>query len=140
MQTPSRVNIALQSPASKTEDREILPFKLLLLGDFGEKDKDQPLARRQRMTIHPHNFNHVMTYFEPKIQFEIPAENDNESPISIQFEPRSMSDFHPDNLIQKIPHLKALDAKRSLLKELKVKLMNHPKMAQEIQQQLMAME
>jgi type VI secretion system protein ImpC len=82
--------------------REGLPFNLLVLGNFGGQalsagtTVDQMLAARRIIQVDLDNADQLWTQFSPFLQLQLGS-------AAIEFSPRDIEDFHPDELFSKLP-------------------------------------
>lgn len=90
-----------------------LPFRTLVIGNFMGYRNQAPLEERESYDVNADNFHHFMA--ESNIQLKLPEKYT--SLLSI----RSLSDFHPDQLVQNIPELQYKYQARQLLARIKQK-------------------
>lgn len=135
---PSRVNIKyVKYLDGATEERD-LPLKLLLLGDFHQRDDDTPLEERSLMNINQDNFASIMAKQKLSLEFK-GVENLNETgkaleDFTLKFE--EMGDFSPERIAEQVPELKELLELRSHLVDLKGRVANNGRFRRELQKVL----
>ncbi len=130
-----RVNIVYKSNTGDlTEDVE-LPLKLLMLGDFTGKEKDDPVEDREPVNINKDNFNDVMSGMNLSINLNVKdtlSEKDDDE-MSIQLDIKSMQDLGPDSVASQVPELNSMLEMRKALLALKGPLGNVPAFRKTIQ-------
>ncbi|OPX56906.1 type VI secretion system protein ImpB [Oceanospirillum multiglobuliferum] len=129
-----RVNISYRPATGGAKERVELPFKVLVLGQFTPDADESPLESRSPRNINKTNFDDVMASMNLKLDFT--ASNrlqEGGEDISISIAPKSLKDFEPDNIVQKVPELQQVLQLREALKALKGPLGNTPKMRKTIQ-------
>src|SRR5437762_767771 len=107
------LGVSESNPAA-TPDPET-PMRILLLGDWSRRaqsDGSAPaLSRRTPVLIDRDNFDEVLARFGVAIHIAIPNKEDNTT--AIQF--KSLDDFHPDQLVERVEALKSLAELRAKL-------------------------
>ena len=122
----ARVNIALDVVTNGAQKKTELPFKLLVLGDYGNNKSAQSLSQLKRVNVNKYNFNQVLGELAPHIRCSVPNRlNDKGGDLLVDVCIDDMSKFHPDCLIHEIPELKRLIAMRHLLGELRANLIDN---------------
>ncbi|MGO9011661.1 MAG: type VI secretion system contractile sheath domain-containing protein [Bryobacteraceae bacterium] len=84
------------------------PFRIALLGDFGAHDHGTPRRPTAPVPIDSDNFEEAMERFGAAVHLTIA-----DTPIEISF--RSLDDFHPDALQERLPVFQALARLRARL-------------------------
>lgn len=123
-----RVNITYRPSVGDAKEEVELPLKLMVLGDFTIKEDDTPLEDREKVNVNKDNFSEVLEAHNVQMEAVIPdklsEEEDAQMTVNLDF--KSMRDFEPDAIIQKVPELKKLYELREALKALKGPLGNVP--------------
>ena len=131
-----RINISYKPAVGNAKEGVELPFKLLVLGDFTQKEADGALEDAKLINLNKHNFSDVMSDLGLKLEFSV--ENKMSSTktdaINISLDINSLSDFEPDSIIEKVDELKAVLELRDALKALKGPIGNSPQMRKQIRQ------
>lgn len=131
-----RVNIVYKSTTGETEKNIELPLKQLILGNFSNKEDDRRVEDRESISIDKDNFNDVLKAHDVKVDMVVPNklvdEPDAEMNISLDF--KTMKDFGPDAVADKIPELKKIIKLRDALMALKGPLSNIPEFRNSIQE------
>ncbi|MCC9598943.1 type VI secretion system contractile sheath large subunit [Stieleria sp. JC731] len=112
------------APQAKPRDPEE-PMRILVIGDFGGSKKD-PVEQRKLHRVDVDNFDEFFESLRPTIQ--IPS-GTSEASLELAF--TELDDFHPDQLIEKIPEFEELLSIRRLLQ--------HPKTFESAARELRAM-
>lgn len=119
----SRINISLELPESGATQHKELPLKLLVLSNLSGQESSTPLHQRRKLTVDKQSLDTVMAQLQPHLDLKVKV---NGVAQCLQLNFHSMQDFSPDHLVQQIPALKLLLAKRYLLNDLKSQLMSNP--------------
>jgi type VI secretion system protein ImpB len=133
-----RVNIVYKPATGDAQEQVELPLKQLVLGDFTQRQEDQPLDERKPISIDKDNFNDVLKAQNLSLQFSVPnrlaadANPDEALPVTLKF--NTIRDFEPDSLVEQVPELKQLVALRDALKALKGPLGNLPDFRKQLQE------
>ena len=118
----NRVSITYDVETNGAVETKELPFVVGVIGDFsGHKpeSKKVDLEEREFTGIDKDNFDTVMSQIHPCLSYKVDNKlaNDN-SQFEVNLSFRSMKDFHPENLVDKIEPLKQLVETRNQLKVL----------------------
>lgn len=123
---PARVNITLDVFTNGAAEKKELPMRLLLLGDFSQKEDRVDLAKRERLAITAANYEKALAYYEPKISLRLPSVSNQtieSEAVSLSF--KCLNDFKPDAIVNNVPELKRLMTMRKLLCELQAEMINN---------------
>jgi len=106
-----------------------LPFRALVLGDFSlgsSKDRKADLEDRKARTLDGSNLNELMKAMEMSIEFDVDDKTTPgvEGKLQVKLPVENMKSFHPDQIIQHVPRLKALVLLRKLLLEMQSDIEN----------------
>jgi type VI secretion system protein ImpB len=127
----ARINITLDVETDGAQLQNELPHKVLALGNFsGDKIKD-PLAKRNPISVNPHNLDEVIAKLKPSLQLELSSDNADTQKVNLSFQ--SLKDFHPDQLVYQEPTLKKLIAMRQLLLDLRAQMIDNRQFKKELQ-------
>ena len=130
-----RINISYRPAAGNAKERVELPFKLLVLGDFAQKEDATSIEERSVVNVNKHNFNQVMKDMDLTLNLSVAnkmSDGEQEN-VSISLNINSLDDFEPDNIIEQVNELKQVLELREALKALKGPLGNSPQMRKQIQ-------
>jgi type VI secretion system protein ImpB len=130
-----RVNIVYKSNVGdKTEDVE-LPLKLLMLGDYTGKEGDDVIEERTPININKDNLDEVIKGMNLSMDLHVKntLSEEDEEPIAVHLDIKSMKDFSPECVAQQVPELNSLLQMRNALVALKGPLGNVPAFRKAIQ-------
>lgn len=131
-----RVNIVYKPATGDAKEEVELPLKMLVVGDFTLQKDDRPIEDRAPVNVDKDNFDDVLNAANVKLDAmvdnKLAKEPDAQMRVSLDF--KSIKDFDPDSIIQKVPELKKLLDLREALKALKGPLGNVPEFRKKIQE------
>ena len=126
-----RINVTLKPVNNNIEENRELPFKVMVLGDFTQREDERPLEDRKPINIHKNNFDEVLE--KQNIQLTIDVDNElaesaeeQGENLNITLNLKSMKDFNPASIVQQVPELIQLMKLRDALVALKGPLGNTP--------------
>lgn len=118
----NRVSITYDVETNGATETKELPFVVGVIGDFsGHKPENEKvdLDEREFTGVDKDNFDEVMGTINPSLSFKVDNKlADDDSQFNVDLDFKSMKDFHPENLVNKIEPLKQLVDTRNQLKEL----------------------
>jgi len=123
-----RINIKYV-PATGDQQEEVeLPLKMVVMGDFTGRADETPVEERSTVSIDKNNFNDVLREMdlERTIEVQNTLSDDPEATLSMSLDFKTLKDFDPDAIAQKVPELKNLVDLREALIALKGPLGNMP--------------
>lgn len=120
-----RVHIKYEVETEGAVVERELPFVVGVMGDFSGNPTEplRPLKDRKFVQIDRDNFNDVMSRISPELNFKVKntlANDDSEFAVNLKF--KSMDDFDPAQVAEKIPALKSLIETRNKLRDLMTKI------------------
>ena len=131
-----RVNIVYRPATGNVQEDVELPLKLMVVGDFTQREDDRPIEDRAPVSVDKDNFNDVMKAQGLRISVNVPnrlsEEEDAEMAVDLKFE--KINDFSPDSVASQVPELKKLLELREALKALKGPLANVPDFRRKLQE------
>lgn len=124
-----RVNVTFSPDTNGAQEEIELPLKLMVLGDFTQREDERKIEERQPISIDKHNFDEVLAKQELNLSFNVPNRlqddaEDEDLPVNLRI--NSMKDFNPANLVEQVPELHKLMELRDALVALKGPLGNAP--------------
>jgi type VI secretion system protein ImpB len=134
-----RVNIVYKPATGDAKEEKELPLKLLMLGDYTLRDEETLLEDRKPISIDKDNFNDVMQSHGLSLTLNVPNKlaapdaGGEEKQLTAKLEFKTMKDFHPEAIAQKIPELNQLLQLRAALTALKGPLGNLPAFRKKIE-------
>lgn len=122
---PSRVNIRfVKDTGGATEEIE-LPLKLLVMGDFTNREDDTPLDERERVNIDKNSYASVLRDQKLEVDLVVPntLSGDGEMPVNLKI--NGLDDFTPTGVANQVPELAVMLEVRNLLTDLKAKVVSN---------------
>lgn len=128
-----RINITYKGTKDGMQQDVELPNKLLVLGDFTLREEETPLEDREVISVNKTNFNDVLKAQNLTLDLVVndPRANEEKS-INLTFD--SLKDFEPEQVAEKVPHLKELLKLRNALGFLRGPMGNIPAFRKQIQE------
>ncbi|KRP58613.1 type VI secretion system contractile sheath small subunit [Pseudomonas trivialis] len=134
-----RINITFKPAVGGAQEEVELPLKLLVLGDFTQREDLRKLEDRKPVGIDRNNLDEVLAKQALRLTLSVPNRLQDDAEVEelgIQVHINSMQDFNPASLVEQIPELKKLMALREALMALKGPLGNTPSFRKAIEQAL----
>ena len=130
-----RVNIVYKPATGDAAEEVELPLKMLVMGDFTMQEDETPLEDSKVLNIDKDNFNEVLKAQKLELGYNVQntLADDPDAQLSLNLDFKSLKDFDPDAIIDKVPELKKLVALREALTALKGPLGNVPAFRKKIQ-------
>ena len=134
-----RVNIVYKPATGGAQEEKELPLKLLMLGDYTLREEETPLEERKPVSIDKDNFNDVMESQGLSLAVNVPNKLVEEKPgeearqLTVNLDFKSMKDFRPETVAEKVPELNQLLQLRAALQALKGPLGNLPAFRKKIE-------
>lgn len=123
-----RINIKYRSEHGGAQESVELPFKMMVVGDFTQREDDRVIEERKPINVDKDNFDDVLRNQKIGVEMSVPNrlsdEEGAEMGLSLKFE--TMKDFSPENVARQVPDLKKLLELREALVALKGPLGNVP--------------
>ena len=123
-----RINIKYRSEQGGVQEQVELPFKMMVLGDFTQREDERVLEERKPISVDKDNFDEVLRNQKVNLDVSVPNrltdEEDVEMGVSLRFD--SIKDFTPENVARQVPELKKMLELREALVALKGPLGNVP--------------
>ena len=122
----ARINLKLDVGTGGASKNVELPLKMLVMGDFTQREKEGRLADREKISIDKNNFQQVMADFGLSLSFSVENKlKEDGGDIRVDIPIENMASFKPENVAAAIPALSRLLAARNLLKDLKSNLLDN---------------
>ena len=124
-----RINITFKPATGDAQEEIELPLKLLVLGDFTQQVDERPVEDRKPINIDKNNFDEVLAKQKLGLTLSVPnrlQDEDESQELAIDLSLKSMKDFNPASLVEKVPEMKKLMELRDALMALKGPLGNAP--------------
>jgi type VI secretion system protein ImpB len=131
-----RVNIVYRPATGDVQEDVELPLKVLVMGDFTLQKDERSVEDREALNIDKDSFDEVLRAQKVRLDAVVPNKLSNEpdAQMTVGLDFKSMKDFEPDAIIQKVPELKQLLQLRDALKALKGPLGNIPAFRKKVQE------
>lgn len=129
----SRVNITLELETHGVKQQQELPMKCLVLGNFSGQAAHRPLAQSERIRVDARHLDAVIAQVQPQCHLQINNHLGGDEPLSVHLQPRRLSDFSPEGIVEQVPELSRLLAMRRLLRELKANLIDDVRLKRRLQ-------
>ena len=134
-----RINITFKPAVGTAQEEVELPLKLLVLGDFTQREDLRKLEDRKPVGIDKNSLDEVLAKQALGLALSVPNRlQDSAEPdeLAIRVRINSMKDFNPAQLVEQIPELKTLMDLRDALVALKGPLGNTPSFRKAIENAL----
>lgn len=119
-----RVHITYDVETNGAVAEKEIPFVMGVMGDYSgdNTENKKPLKDRKFSQIDRDNFNDVMSKISPQLSMKVENTLDNDgSEISVDLAFKSMEDFEPHRIVDKVEPLKKLLETRNKLRDLLTK-------------------
>jgi len=130
----ARINLKLDVGTGGASKSVELPLKLLVMGDFTQREKKGRLADREKISVDKNNFGQVMTDFGLNLSFTVENKLKGEGEMQVNIPITEMSSFKPENVASAVPSLNRLLAARNLLKDLKSNLLDNRELRRRLEE------
>ena len=157
-----RVNIKYSPSTGDAKEEVELPFKVLVMGDFTQREDDRPVEERKPININKDNFNEVLSKQNLNIDLNVVDNLSGQdacgedscykdscyedscykerAELSVHLSFDNLKDFEPESIVKQVPELNKLLELREALVALKGPLGNVPAFRKEIQSVLQDVE
>ncbi|WP_165067337.1 type VI secretion system contractile sheath small subunit [Desulfovibrio sp. ZJ200] len=131
-----RVNIVYRPATGDAQEDVELPLKLMVLGDFTQREDDRAVEDRDPVSVDKMNFNDVMRGQDLSLSLTVPDKlaNEPEARLGVRLKFENINDFSPDAIVRQVPELARLLELRESLKALKGPLANVPEFRRKVQE------
>ena len=131
-----RVNVVYRPAIGDAQQEVELPLKILVMGDFTQQQDDRMIEDRKAINVDKDNFNEVLKAHNLKLQATVDNKlaQEQDAVMSLDLDFKSLADFEPDAILQKVPELKQLYELREALKAIKGPLGNIPEFKKKLTQ------
>lgn len=119
----NRVSITYDVETNGATEKKELPFVIGMIGNYSADRQDrEPLEDRTFYQVDKDNFGQVMSRVAPRLTYKVENRlQDDGSEFEVDLEFRSMKDFEPDAIVEKVEPLRQLAKKREQLMTLLAK-------------------
>lgn len=134
-----RINITFKPAIGGAQEEVELPLKLLVLGDFTQREDTRKVEDRKPISIDKNTLDEVLAKQALSLTLSVPnrlQETDEADELAVQVRINAMKDFNPAHLVEQVPQLQKLMALREALVALKGPLGNTPSFRKAIENAL----
>jgi type VI secretion system protein ImpB len=121
-----RVNITYKPSTGDAKEEVELPFKMVMMGDYTQREDERALEDRKPINIDKDNFDDVLKKQKLSLSFNVEdrlsGQEDSELGVNLNFE--KLKDFNPENVAKQVPELAQLLELRKALQAVKGPLGN----------------
>jgi type VI secretion system protein ImpB len=119
----NRVSITFDVEDGGSLQKKELPFIIGMIGGYsGDREDKEPLEDRTFYSVDTDNFNDVMARVGPKLSYTVENKiQDDGSEFQVELDFKSMKDFEPDAIVDKVEPLRKLAQTREKLMTLVAK-------------------
>ena len=100
-----RINIKYRSEHGGAQESIELPFKMMVVGDFTQRQDDRVIEERKPINVDKDNFDEVLRNQKIGVDISVPnrltEEEDAEMGVSLNFE--NIKDFSPESVARQVP-------------------------------------
>lgn len=121
---PARVNLFLEVAKGDATERVELPMRMLVVGDFTNREDGPPLEDREVINLNKDNFEDVLRSQELRVKTAVANTLTDDDDLAIDLTFDSMKSFNPDQIAKQVPELSRLLATRNLLQDLRNRLIS----------------
>lgn len=129
-----RINIVYKPSTGDAKEEIELPLKLLVIGDFTQRQEDEVLENRPMINIDKDNFNDVLRGQNLKLNINVDnklTSDGGELPVELKIQ--SIKDFDPEAVARQVPELNKMLELREALMALRGPLGNVPAFRKRLQ-------
>ncbi len=129
-----RINIVYKPSTGDAKEEIELPLKLLVIGDFTQRQEDEVLENRPMINIDKDNFNDVLRGQNLKLNINVDnklSSDGGELPVELKIQ--SIKDFDPEAVARQVPELNKMLELREALMALRGPLGNVPAFRKRLQ-------
>ena len=103
-----------------------LPLKMLVLGDFTNKNEDTRIVDREKININKTNFDQVMESLDLKVNSTVENKISKEGgDLKVDIDIKNMKSFRPEEVAKQVPEIANLMAARNLIRDLGSNLLDN---------------
>ncbi len=115
-----RINITYKSETGDAQAEKELPLRLVMLGDYTQREETTPVENRPLLRVNKDNFSEVMERQNLSLDLLVPdrlrqGEGQAAGEMTLHLAFQSLKDFEPEQVAEQVPELKALlDLRKAL--------------------------
>lgn len=115
---PPRVHITYDVEIGDAVEQKEIPFVAGVLSDLSGKPEEPlpPLKERKYVEIDRDNFNSVLEGMNPRLTYRVDNKiEDDDTKIGVELKFKSLDDFHPERIAERVePIRKLMEARKKL--------------------------
>lgn len=133
----SRVNIKYVKHVGDATEQKELPNRILVLGDFTQRepDPDELLSEREKIEVNRKNFNDVMRKQKLSLDFTAPnrlaSKEGEEMKVNLKLD--GLDSFRPEAIVPQVDELRKIQELRDLLVNLKSHVVSRRQFRRELE-------
>lgn len=128
-----RINIVYKPATGDAKEEIELPLKLLVIGDFTQRQDDTQLESRPMINIDKDNFNDVLRGQNLNLSVSVTNTLAGEGELPVQLKIQTLRDFDPESVARQVPELNKMLELREALMALRGPLGNVPAFRRRLQ-------
>lgn len=121
---PARVNLFLEVAKGDAKERVELPMRMLVMGDFTNREDGTPLEEREVINLNKSNFEDVLRSQDLRVKTVVQNTLTDDDDLSVNLTFDSMRSFEPEAVARQVPEVARLLAARNLLQDLRNRLIS----------------
>jgi type VI secretion system protein ImpB len=133
---PPRVHITYDVEIGDAVEQKEIPFVAGVLSDLSGKPEEPlpPLKERKYVEIDRDNFNSVLEGMKPRLTYRVDNKiEDDDTKIGVELKFKTLDDFHPERIAEKVEPIRKLVEARKKLYNLLGKLDGNDKLDELLQ-------
>lgn len=133
---PPRVHITYDVEIGDAVEQKEIPFVAGVLSDLSGKPEEPlpPLKERKYVEIDRDNFNSVLEGMNPRLTYRVDNKiEDDDTKIGVELKFKTLDDFHPERIAEKVEPIRKLVEARKKLYNLLGKLDGNDKLDELLQ-------
>src|SRR5271157_3194950 len=99
---PARINLKLDVGKGGAKKKIELPLKMLVVGDFSFKQKDDRISDREKISINKNNFTQVMESMDLKLNYAVENKLTGTGDMKVDMDVKNMDSFKPENVAKSV--------------------------------------
>lgn len=132
---PARINLFLESPDGDEASQFELPMRMLVMGDYTQREDETPVEDRDAINVNADNFESVLRDSNVALEYNVPSKLGEEGDeLKVDLKIKSMEDFRPEQVARQVPELSKMLAMRNLLQDLRNRVVSTRAFRKELEQ------
>lgn len=133
----SRITLVYRTKINGQQEDVKLPFRVVVLGDFSlgsSTDRQVDLDERKMRSVNGSNISELMKDMGMSVSFDVDdkVSSDGAGKMQVELPINRMKSFHPDEIVNHVPKLKALMLLRKLLLEMQSDIDNRKELRRKL--------